>query len=38
MKDVLGVFTLTMGALFLVAFFSALKPATVTAALGGMET
>jgi hypothetical protein len=37
MKDVLGVFTLTMGALFLVAFFSALKPATVTAALGGME-
>ena len=37
MKDVVGVFTLTMGALFLVAFFSALKPATVTAAVGGME-
>ena len=37
MKDVLGVFTLTMGALFLVAFFSTLKPATVTAAVGRME-
>jgi hypothetical protein len=35
MKDVLSVFTFTIGALFLVAFFSALKPTTVTAAVGG---
>ena len=37
MKDVLSVFTFSIGALFLVAFFSTLKPATVTAAVGGME-
>jgi hypothetical protein len=36
MKDVLTVFTFTIGALFLAAFFSTLKPATVTAAVGGM--
>jgi hypothetical protein len=35
MKDLLTVFTFTSGALFLVAFFSTLKPATVTAAVGG---
>jgi hypothetical protein len=37
MKDVLTVFTFAIGALFLVAFFSTLKPTTVTAAVGGME-
>jgi hypothetical protein len=36
MKDVLTVFTFAIGALFVVAFFSTLKPATVTAAVGGM--
>ena len=36
MKDVLSVFTFAIGALVLVAFFSTLKPATVTAAVGGM--
>ena len=37
MKDVLSIFTFAIGALFLVAFFSTLKPAVVTAAVGGME-
>ena len=37
MKHVLTVFTFAIGALFLVAFFSTLKPTTVTAAVGGME-
>jgi hypothetical protein len=36
MKDVFTVFTFTIGALFLAAFFATLKPATVTAAVGGM--
>jgi hypothetical protein len=36
MKDVLSVFSFTIGVLFLVAFFSTLKPATVTVAVGGM--
>ena len=36
MKDVLSVFTFAIGALFLVASLSSLKPATVTAAVGGM--
>jgi hypothetical protein len=36
MKDAFTVFTFAIGALFLVAFFSTLKPATVTAAVGGM--
>jgi hypothetical protein len=36
MKDVLSVFTFAIGALFLVAFFSTLKPTTVTAAVGGI--
>jgi hypothetical protein len=35
MKDVLCVFTFAIGALFLVVFFSTLKPTTVTAAVGG---
>ena len=38
MKDVLSVLTFKIGALLLVAFFSTLKPATVTAAVGGMDT
>jgi hypothetical protein len=37
MKDVLSVFTFAIGTLFLVAFFSTLKPVPVTAAVGGME-
>ena len=37
MKDVFTVITFTIGALFVVAFFSTLKPATVTVAVGGME-
>ena len=36
MKDVLCVFTFTIGALFLTACFFTLKPATITAAVGGM--
>ena len=36
MKDVLTVFTFAIGALFLVAFFSTLRPATFTATVGGM--
>lgn len=36
MKDILTVFTFAIAALFLVASFSTLKPATVTAAVGGM--
>jgi hypothetical protein len=36
MKNVLSVFTFAIGALFLVAFFSTLKPTTVTAAVGGI--
>jgi len=35
MKDVLSVFTFTIAVFFLVALFSTLKPATVTAAVGG---
>jgi hypothetical protein len=35
MKDVLCVFTFAIGALFLVACFSTLKPTAVTAAVGG---
>jgi len=37
MKDALTVLTFAIGALFLVAFFSTLRPATMTAAVGGME-
>lgn len=36
MKDVLTVFTFAIGALFLVAFFSTLRPATMTAAVGSI--
>ena len=35
MKDVLSVFTFAIAVFFLVALFSTLKPATVTAAVGG---
>jgi hypothetical protein len=37
MKDVLTVFTFVIGALFTMAFFSTLKPASVTVAVGGLE-
>lgn len=36
MKDILTVFTFAIGAMFFVAFFSTLRPATMTAAVGGM--
>jgi hypothetical protein len=37
MKDVLSVFTFAIGALFLVVFFSTLKPTAMTAAVGGTD-
>ena len=37
MKDVVTVFTFAIGALFLVVFFSTLKPTAVNVAIGGME-
>jgi len=36
MKDVLAVFTFMAGVVLVGAFFAALQPATVTAAVGGM--